>query len=173
MEIRQEQPLDHPLVFKLIENTCCNHQDKNYHENHFLVDRIRTSSSFIPELSLVATREDEIIGYIMLSKLQIISKDQEFASLSLTSLVVNPKFQRLGIGSNLIERSHQIAKQIGYTSVILYTIINYNTRFGYKDLREFNIDFPKNIDANFLVKELVDGALNDVSGLITYPNEFF
>lgn len=71
---------------------------------------IRTGTSFIPELSLVAEINGNIVGHIMFTKLQI----QNDTILALAPLSVLPEYQRQGIGSALIKEGHQRAKDLGY-----------------------------------------------------------
>ncbi|WP_317164274.1 hypothetical protein [Flavobacterium sp. xlx-214] len=71
MYIRQEEAKDHQEVFQLIEDAF---KDVEYsdHKEQFLVERLRKSASFIPELSLVAVISDIIVGYILLTKIKIV-----------------------------------------------------------------------------------------------------
>lgn len=63
MIIRQEQEKDYSAVFALIESSF-KHLQESDHKEQFLVERLRKSDAFIPELSLVAENEEKIIGYI-------------------------------------------------------------------------------------------------------------
>ena len=57
-----------------------------------LIKRIRAGNNFIPELSLVAEENGNIIGYILFSKIKILGK-KEFESLALAPMAVLPKFK--------------------------------------------------------------------------------
>ena len=61
MNIRQEDYKDHEAVFKLVENAF---RDEPYtdHQEQFLVERLRKAESFVPELSLVAEIDHQIVG---------------------------------------------------------------------------------------------------------------
>ena len=69
-EIRQELPSDHKSVFDLIAKTFQSAQFTDGKEQ-YLVEKLRSSPSFIPELSLVAVVGAEIVGHILLTKIKI------------------------------------------------------------------------------------------------------
>ena len=64
--IRQEEPEDFKEVFKVIESAFEPLQFSD-HKEQFLVERLRKSNAFIPELSLVAEIENKIAGHILLT----------------------------------------------------------------------------------------------------------
>lgn len=104
------------------------------HQEQFLVERLRKSDAFIPELSLVA--EDEkgtIAGHILLTKLSIENDSETYESLALAPVSVKPEFQNQGIGGQLIREGHRVAQRLGYQSVILIGHENYYPKFGYKN----------------------------------------
>lgn len=53
-EIRQETEKDYPQVFKLVEEAFLDMKESD-HREQFLVERLRHSPAFVPELSLVPT----------------------------------------------------------------------------------------------------------------------
>lgn len=173
IQIRQEQAADFPAVFALVEQAFSDLEISD-HTEQFLVERLRKTDAFIPELSLVAEDNSRIVGHILLTKLKIQNEQQEFESLSLAPVSVLPAFQRQGIGAILIEEAHCVAKSLGYTSVILVGHENYYPRFGYKPASTFGITFPFEVpDANGMAVELVENGLAGISGTVVYPPGFF
>ncbi len=67
MIIRQETKKDHRKVFNVIESAF---KDAEFadHTEQFLVERLRKSDAFIPELSIVAEIDGKIVGHILLTK---------------------------------------------------------------------------------------------------------
>jgi predicted N-acetyltransferase YhbS len=173
MVIQQEQPADYPAVFALVEEAFRDLEISD-HTEQFLVERLRKSDAFIPELSLVAEEEGKIVGHILLTKLKIRDGQQEFESLSLAPVAVLPNHQRQGIGAMLIEEAHRVARNLGYTSVILVGHENYYPRFGYKRASTFGISFSFEVpDANAMAVELTENGLAGIRGTVVYPSAFF
>lgn len=101
INIRQEQAIDNEAVSQVAEAAFPGfpHGDNT---ERFLVERLRKSDEYIPELSLVAEVEGEIVEHILLTKIKIKNEHQVSESLSLAPVSVKPEFQRKGIGSELI-----------------------------------------------------------------------
>ena len=173
IKLRQENEKDYKSVFQLIEKAF-EHEEYSDHKEQFLVERLRKSNAFIPELSIVAELENKIIGHILLTKLEIKNDSESFESLALAPVSVLPEFQGKGIGSKLILQSHKTAKDLGYKSIILLGHQDYYPRFGYELCEKYNIEMPFDVPAeNCMVIVLVENGLAGVSGKVVYPPAFF
>lgn len=171
--IRQEHPTDFSAVFKLIE-TAFKNAEHSDHQEQFLVERLRNSEVFIPELSLIAVVNNNVVGYILLTKIAIKNNNDEYVSLALAPVAVLPEYQNKGIGDSLIRAAHKKAVELGYNSVILLGHKNYYPRFGYKTARNFGIQLPFDIpEENCMAIELTINALKNVKGIVIYPKAFF
>lgn len=171
--IRQEAPSDFKEVFDVIENAFRSEKFSDKREQ-FLVERLRKSSAFIPELSLVADFENKVIGHILLTNLKIVNDEAQFDSLALAPVSVLPKYQGKGIGGKLILHAHNIAQSLGYKSIVLLGHENYYRKFGYELAEGYSIEFPFEAPAeNCMVKELIENELKGVSGTVVYPKEFY
>jgi len=170
--IRQETPKDHQAVFHLIE-AAFQSEPISDHQEQFLVERLRTSPAFIPELSLVAEVDKKIVGHILLTKLKIKNEQTAFDSLALAPVSVLPNYQRKGIGGQLIKQAHSIAKALGHTSIVLLGHAHYYPRFGYQPAHLFGITFPFEAPKeNCMVLALTENGLDGISGTVVYPKEF-
>jgi predicted N-acetyltransferase YhbS len=170
--IRKEQESDYESVFHLIERTF-DKMELSDHREQFLVQRLRKSDSFVPELSIVALKENIIIGHILLTKIKIRNEKREFESLALAPVSVLPEFQNMGIGGKLIKQSHKIARNLGYRSVVLLGHEKYYPKFGYLRADKFGIELPFEVPKeNCMVIELTENGLKGVSGIVEYPKEF-
>lgn len=78
------------------------------HSEQYLVERLRNSEAFIPELSIVAEINQKVAGHILLSRIKIVNNEnKEFESLALAPVSVLPEYQGKGIGGKLIETAHK------------------------------------------------------------------
>ena len=172
LTIRKEKPEDFKTVFNLIEKAFENEQMSD-HKEQFLVKRLRKSNAFVPELSMVAETENKIVGHIMLTKIKIKNKSNEFDSLALAPVSVLPEFQGKGIGGKLIVESHKRAKELGHKSIVLLGHENYYPRFGYEQADKYGIELPFEVPKeNCMVIELIENGLKGVNGIVAYPKEF-
>jgi predicted N-acetyltransferase YhbS len=88
-------------------------------------------------------------------------------ALLLGPLTVDPSFRSRGIGEALIRRSLRVAREAGHTLVFLVGDAPFYGRVGFKQVRSGLLTMPGPVDpARLLVCELVDGALDNVSGTI-------
>ena len=138
-----------------------------------LVDELRTSSGFIPELSLVACEDGEIVGHILFSPITVEKDNRSFSALSLAPMAVRPNFQRQGIGSELVREGLRRARSLGHRVVVVVGHPEYYPRFGFSSARAKGLEAPFPVpDEAFMVLELSDGALNGVAGAVKYPSAF-
>lgn len=171
--IRTENHEDFEAVSALIQNAF-EHEKYSDHREHFLVERLRKSSSFLPDLSFVAEVEDKIAGYILLTEIKIKNESAETISLALAPVAVLQEYQGKGIGGALIKSAHQKAKDLGYNSIVLLGHADYYPKFGYEPAHLFGIELPFDVPKeNCMVIELVKGSLQGLDGMVEYPEEFY
>lgn len=140
-----------------------------------MVERLRNSTSFIHQLSLVAQADtDELVGHILFTKLHIQDGHQRFPGLALAPLSILPAFQKQGIGSELIKAGHRIANGLSYPYCVVLGHASYYPKFGYQRLSNYPVELPIQVaDENRMIIELTENGLKGVQGTIVYANEFF
>ncbi|MEK4427413.1 GNAT family N-acetyltransferase [Solibacillus sp. FSL K6-1523] len=171
--IRPEHAEEYSTTEEVIRNAFLDEEYSDQKE-HLLVNRIRQSDAFIPELSLVAINEDkEIIGHILLSKITIINGDNIADSLALAPVCVAPDHQKKGIGSQLIQEALKVAKELGNQSVIVLGHKDYYPKFGFKQASSWNIRAPFEVPSEvFMALELAENSLQNVQGIVHYSEAF-
>jgi len=138
-----------------------------------LVERLRKTSRFIPELSLVAEYENRVIGHILLYPIKINAGTKKCDSLALAPMAVHPDYQKRGIGSKLIEKGLTMAKKLGFKSVIVLGHPEYYPRFGFEAASKWGIRAPFDVPEDaFLTIELTRNGLKNRRGTAEYPKEF-
>ena len=144
------------------------------HDEHLLVQRLRSSPEFIPELSLVAEHEtDGIVGHILLSPVHLVNEAGAVRALALAPVSVLPEYQNQGIGSQLIRSAHRVARGLKHSCIVLIGHADYYPRFGYLPAIQFDIHFPFDIPAeNCLLLPLQQASTLPRGALVTYPAEF-
>lgn len=165
--IRQERPVDFPYIFSIHELAFDRIDEAN------LVNSLRKSDRFIPELALVAESDGEIIGHIVYTKIEIHQRQERFESIALAPLSVRPDVQKSGVGSLLMRTSLSLATELNYSSVIVLGHEHYYPKFGFMPTERWGIKTQFDVPASCLMGlELQPGALEHVSGIITYAPEF-
>jgi putative acetyltransferase len=168
IEIRQEGKNDFQYVYKLISTSFGRENEAK------LVENIRERNAYIPQLSIVATYEDDIVGHILFSKIEIIDIHQNiFDSWALAPLSVNPNYQKKGIGAALIKAGIDIAKELNFKSIIVLGNKDYYSKFGFLPTYNWNIKAPFIVNReSFMAIELVENGLKNVNGIVKYSKEF-
>lgn len=169
MVIRQETKNDIDSVYNIVKVAFQNEVFSDHDEQN-LVTRLRQSINFIPELSIVAEENGKIIGYILFTTIKV----GENILLALAPVAVLPDMQGRNIGTKLIEKGHEIAKELGYKGSIVMGHDKYYPKFGYQRASKFDIIAPFEVpDDNFMAIELFENSLQNVSGVVEYAKEFF
>lgn len=167
LTIRPEQPADHPQVFRANQLAFGRPNEAR------LVEALRRSPAFIPDLSLVAVEEDAVLGHVLFTRIAVRSASNSCAALALAPLAVLPARQRSGIGSALVRQGCADARRLGHGLVIVVGHPAYYPRFGFVAGERFGIRLPFEVSPGaFMVLELRAGALTGVQGDVLYPPEF-
>lgn len=167
MKIRAERPADQQAVYDVVKRAfeTAAHRDGNEQD---LVNALRDSDAFIPELSLVAEQGGKIVGHILFTKVQIGTQQ----ALALAPLSVLPEYQQQGIGSALISEGHKRAALLGYSYSVVLGSETYYPRMGYVTARTWGILPPFDVpDENFMAYRLREDAPK-VSGIVRYAAAF-
>ena len=166
--IRQESPVEFPDIYN-INRLAFGQKDESQ-----LINRLRASDSYIPNLSLVAIKDNEPIGHILFTHINIHDQDGEIhPSLALAPMAVHPDYQGQGIGSQLVYTGLAKAKELGHLSVIVLGHKDYYPKFGFQPADTWGIYCDYKVPReHFMALELVSGGLDGVSGRVEYDEAF-
>jgi len=166
--IRPEEQKDFPILYKLNE-LAFNQEDES-----ILIEKIRQSEIYVPELCLLAELNQQIVGHIVFSTNQIKVKNTIYASLALAPMAVHPDFQNKGIGGELIKAAIGKAKKMDYLSINVLGHPNYYPKFGFKKSTFWNIKCPFDApEEAFMFIELQINSLVGKEGTVVYPQIFY
>ncbi|WP_434309970.1 GNAT family N-acetyltransferase [Hominifimenecus sp. rT4P-3] len=167
MTVRTEQQADYESVYWVIKCAFETAEQSDGNEQD-LVNALRQSNAFIPELSLVSEINGKIVGHILFTKLQI----GRHTALALAPLSVLPPYQRQGIGTSLILEGHKIAQALGYSYSVVLGSEKYYPRIGYLPAEKFGIQPCFEVPSkNFMAYKLCENA-PIISGIVKYAEEF-
>lgn len=175
IKLRQEKVTDRDAISEAIIAAYENVGYSN-HREQIMVERLRNSNAFIPELSIVAECDDsKIAGHILLTRMHIYKQDESFDALTLAPLSIRPDYQNKGIGKRLVMESHRVAKELGFEFITVLGHADYYPKFGYVTTSNYNIEIPFKISAeNSMIISLNGGNFSKImGGKVKYSDEFF
>ena len=161
--IRPEEPRDIEAVLRV------NALAFGSQEEPDMVRALRRAGKVL--CSLVAEAQGAVVGHILFSPMTIESETETHNAVCLGPLAVLPTFQRQGIGSQLMEAGLAECRRQGHKAVFLLGHPSYYPRFGFRRAREFDVHYQDDRDA-FMAIELVQGALQGISGRAVFAEEF-
>ena len=168
MEEKYLQP-----ALELVEEVFTEYENKEEGKTvRRLVEEIRAKKYYMPELELVMVDEaDEVTGYAMFSRFHLEGKYEE-KLLLLSPVAVKTSLQRQHISKDLLEHGFEVAKGLGFKAVLVEgNPRNYVSR-GFQPSYRFGIEAGPNLRLPhpdcLMIKELEEGALEHISGLVDY-----
>jgi putative acetyltransferase len=163
LTIRAEAPEDHREIADVTSRAFGKEREAS------VVDDIRLSDGYVPELSLVAELDGQIVGHVMLSYVGLENNSRRL--LELGPISVAPEHQRAGIGSALVRDALGRADERDEPLVLGHA--DYYPRFGFRPASELGIrpPDPKIADDVFLAIPLAkyDQTLR---GRVLFPPAF-
>jgi putative acetyltransferase len=119
IRIRDEAPQDQQAIYKLVSSVFDQTAEAE------LVENLRAAGDSV--ISVVAEDDGQVVGHALLSKMQA-----PFPALALAPVSVAPAKQRNGIGSALIARAIDRARNQSWSAIFVLGDPNYYRRFGFE-----------------------------------------
>ncbi len=165
--VRSEEPSDYQKIYEINKIAFGGEVEAR------LVNNLRKTKGFIPQLSLVAEKDGKVVGHILFSIIHINTGEDNIPVLALAPMAVLPEYQKQGIGSLMIKEGLKKSKELGYKIVVLVGHPDYYPRFGFVPAKEKGLKLPFDApDEAFMVYEIIPNSLVGISGTIEYPPEF-
>ncbi len=140
-----------------------------------LVDRVRGSDRYVPELSRVTVGDDdEIVGFVMLSRLEV-RGDGRWSALALAPLAVSESHQGTGVGSSLTQEALRHADELDEAVVIVLGHPSYYPRLGFVPAAGLGIYPPPegaDIPSDAWMAMTLTRYTADLRGTVSYSSDF-
>lgn len=174
--IRLEEPKDYREVEHLTREAFWNKYRPGCME-HYVLHCYRSRPEFVKELDYVVEEAGKIVAHIMYSYAQITGDDGRTVPILIFGPVsVLPEEQGKSYGSRLIRHTLDLAEKMGCGTVAITGDPGYYHRFGFVSGSRLGIYYdgvPRSEEAPFfMVKELKEGFLRDITGVYRDPEGY-
>ncbi|MGL4799342.1 MAG: GNAT family N-acetyltransferase [Cellulosilyticaceae bacterium] len=172
IKIREENKKDFETIYEVVKEAFATAEHSDGTEQDLVV-RLRKGDGYVKELALVAVIDETVIGHVMFTKAQIVEGDKVHETLALAPLAVAEVFQKMGVGTQLVEEGLRRAKELGHKRVIVLGSDAYYPRFGFEEAANFGIKAPFEVPSPcFMAVALTEGGLEKVAGTVVYDKAF-
>ncbi len=166
LSIRQEAARDFAAIRDVNEEAFGQAEEAD------IVEKLRNSGTSV--LSLVATRNDRVVGHIQFSPVIIEHDGGVIEGVGLAPMAVLPDYQNQGIGSALVEAGIRALGERSCPFMIVLGHPNYYPRFGFERASRHGIvsewkDIPVDV---FMLLILDENVMKNVAGEARYGAEF-
>ena len=135
-----------------------------------LVQNLRRSSYFKPELSCVAEQGPELLGYVLYFPVMVQGNGKSHKAVHMSPIAVRQIEGRQGIGERLVRHGIQRAHSLGFEIVLVMGPAPYFSYFGFKRASEQGIQANLPVsDENFLVHFMRPELAGQTAGKVLYP----
>ncbi|MFF4891738.1 GNAT family N-acetyltransferase [Micromonospora chersina] len=107
-----------------------------------LVEDLRRSDAWIPELAMVAEYGGEVVGYALLTRVQVRTDGGAWPALALGPVAVAPHRQRIGHGAAVVQAALDAATELGERLVVVLGDPAYYRRFGFGPADRLGLTSP-------------------------------
>ena len=105
-----------------------------------LVEELRASDAWLPELAMIAEYGGEVAGYALLTRVHV--EPGHFPALALGPVAVAPHRQRIGLGVSVVQAALEAATELGEQLVVVLGSPEYYRRFGFDRADRLGLTSP-------------------------------
>lgn len=142
---------------------------------HYVLHCYRNDPAFVPELDFIMELDGKLIGQIIFVRSEIDCDDgHKLPIMTFGPIGIAPEYKRRGYGKRLLDWSMEKARKMGAGALAITGNILFYGKSGFVPAKTKNIRYADDPDADyFLIKELIPGFLNGVSGSYKDPAGYF
>ena len=144
-----------------------------------LIEEIRDSEYYIPELALAAELDGEIVGHFLFSRFPLSAAPEgghgganDTDVVMLAPVSVHADHLRQGIGSAMIRLGIEKVKEMGFKGIIVEGNYRFYNTAGFRTSSEFGIypvsGYPMSEPRCQMCMETFPGSLKDRGGYVVY-----
>ncbi len=172
--IRNEKKEDYRKVENLTREAFWNVYRPGCME-HYVLHCYRGDPAFVSELDFVMELNGELIGQIIYVRSEIDCDDgRKLPILTFGPMGIATKYKRQGYGKRLLDYSMEKAKETGAGALVITGNILFYGKSGFVPAKTKGVRYAYDPDADYLlVKELIPGFLDGISGTYKDPDGYF
>lgn len=172
--IRNERKEDYRKVENLTREAFWNVYRPGCTE-HYVLHCYRNDPAFVPELDFVMELNGELIGQIIYVRSEIDCDDgRKLPIMTFGPIGIAPEYKRHGFGKRLLDYSMEKAKGMGVGALAITGNILFYGKSGFVPAKTKGVRYADDPDADYLlVKELIPGFLDGISGAYKDPDGYF
>lgn len=107
-----------------------------------LVDELRHSAAWIPELAMIAEYGGEVVGYALLTRVRVCTERGSYPALVLGPVAVARHRQRIGHGTAVVQAVLDAATELGERLVVVLGDPAFYRRFGFDPADRLGLTSP-------------------------------
>ena len=142
---------------------------------HYFLHCYREDPAFVPELDFVMELDGRLIGQVMYVRSEIQCSDgRRVPIMTFGPIGIAPEYKRQGYGKRLLDYSMEKAKEMGAGALAITGNILFYGKSGFVPAKTVGVRYAEDPEAEyFLIKELVPGFLDGITGTYRDPEGYF
>lgn len=143
-----------------------------------LVEEIRVSPYYIPELSFVAEMDGQIVGHFLFSRFPLAPTPAGGCRCTDTGIVmlapvsVHADYFRRGIGTAMLTQGIEAVRKAGFRGITVEGNFNFYHKVGFRTSSEFGIyptsGYPMQEPRCMMAQETFPGSMAGIHGYVVY-----